>query len=191
MTARAEETERTGERIVDAMLERFRTMPYANIRLEDVAADADVTIQTVMRRFGNKAGLLVATVQRELGKIVAARAAIAGASPAAIIDALAEHYEIYGALILKMYSEANLAEGLTEIADRGRAYHVAWCRSAFAPDPQVGIADPARRERRMAQIVAVCDARTWYILRVDSGLSAQQTKRAIYEMLAPLIADVG
>ena len=52
MTARADAAERTGERITDAMLRRFAELPYDRIRLEDVAAVAEVTVQTVIRRFG-------------------------------------------------------------------------------------------------------------------------------------------
>ena len=55
MSARAELAELTGERIVDAMLGRLRGTPYERIRLDDVAADAGVTVQTVIRRFGGKA----------------------------------------------------------------------------------------------------------------------------------------
>lgn len=186
MSARADEAERTGERILNAMLQRFATLPYGQIRLEDVATDAGVTVQTVIRRFGSKSALLVTVVERELGKIVASRAASAGATPRATVDALADHYELYGALILKMYAEADLAEGLGETAKYGRAYHVDWCRTAFAAAAEHG-ADDAKRERRLSQIVAVCDARTWSILRLESGLSIAQTKRALYEMLSPIL----
>ena len=55
MTARAVGAERTADRIIDAMLARFTTTPYEQVRIEDVAKDAGVTGQTVMRRFGNKA----------------------------------------------------------------------------------------------------------------------------------------
>jgi AcrR family transcriptional regulator len=189
MTSRADEAQRTGDRIVDAMLQRFARLPFGQIRLEDVAADAGVTVQTVIRRFGNKAGLLVATVERELGRIAASRSAIAGASARETVEALGDHYEIYGALILKTYAEADLVDGMVELAKRGREYHVSWCRSAFAVDSPPGAAGSAQRERRLAQIVAVCDARTWSILRLESGLSAEQTTLALLEMLMPLIAD--
>lgn len=189
MTSRAGEAERTRDRIVDAMLQRFARLPFGQIRLEDVAADSGVTVQTVIRRFGTKAGLLVATVERELGRIAANRAAIAGASARETIEALADHYEVYGALILKAYAEADLVDGLVELAKRGRDFHVTWCRSAFAVDTQTGAAGSVERERRLAQIVAVCDARTWSILRLDSGLSAEQTALALLEMILPLIAD--
>lgn len=187
MTSRAADAERTGDRIVDAMLERFTVLEYANIRLEDVAADAGVTVQTVIRRFGSKAGLMLTTVQRELGAIMANRAAIAGASPRETVEALAQHYEKYGRLILKVYSEASVVEGLPEVAKAGREYHVGWCRSAFAGHLQP-LADAQREERRMAEIIAVCDSRTWYILRVDCGLSIDQTTAAIFDLLAPVLA---
>lgn len=49
MSARADAAELTGQRIIDCMLDRLRTTPYERIRLEDVAADAGVTSQTVIR----------------------------------------------------------------------------------------------------------------------------------------------
>ena len=77
MTVRAKDAELTAERIVDAMLARLASTPYEHIRIEDVAADAGVTGQTVIRRFGSKPALMNATVERELARIVAAREAAA------------------------------------------------------------------------------------------------------------------
>ncbi|CDK00530.1 hypothetical protein MIC448_260028 [Microbacterium sp. C448] len=153
MSARADAAALTGERIVDAMLERLRTTPYELIRLEDVASDAGVTAQTVIRRFGNKPVLMTTTVERELGRIVARREAAMRASPAETMRALVEHYEDYGLLILKTYSEAPLVPGLPELAAHGRAYHVDWCRRAFAahlaPPTERGDNEaPPRRDRR-------------------------------------------
>lgn len=186
MAGRADAAARTGERVLDAMLERFAVLAYDRIRLEDVASDAGVTVQTVMRRFGSKSELMCAVVARELGRIVAARDAIVDATPVETVAALADHYEAYGSLIIKMYAEAGLVDGLPEIAARGRAYHVEWCRQAFSRSMQP-YADDARTERRLAQVVAACDARTWHILRIDCALSADQTKTALQEMLSPLL----
>lgn len=184
MTARAQAALQTADRIIDAMLARFVTASYERIRIEDVAADAGVTGQTVIRRFGTKAALMNATVERELGRIGAAREAAAQASPAETVHELVRHYEKYGALILKTYSEAPLVPGLPEIAARGRAFHVEWCRRAFALEPSLRHDE---RERRIAQIIAICDATTWRILRFDGGLDAVQTERAIAELLLPLL----
>ncbi|SDD93339.1 TetR/AcrR family transcriptional regulator [Auraticoccus monumenti] len=186
MTARADAAELTAGRIVDAMLQRLRTTPYERVRMEDVASDAEVTSQTVIRRFGSKAVLMTTTVERELGRIVARREAAVQDGPAATVRALVEHYEEYGALILKTYSEAPLVPGLPEIVARGRAYHVDWCRRAFA-EHVVAEPDEAVRARRLAQVVAVCDATTWRILRHDGGLDPAETERAVSELLEPLL----
>jgi AcrR family transcriptional regulator len=186
MSVRAESAEATGERIVDAMLTRFADTPYERIRLDDVAADAGVAVQTVIRRFGGKPGLMTTVVERELGRIAAAREAAAQASVAATVEALVEHYEVYGALILKTYSEAPLVPGLVDLAARGRTYHVDWCRRTFEQhlDPSL---DGATQRLRLAQIVAVCDATTWRILRADGGLTAAETATALRAFLAPLL----
>jgi AcrR family transcriptional regulator len=186
MTARAAAAERTGERITDAMLRRFAELPYDRIRLEDVAADAEVTVQTVIRRFGTKHGLLAATVERELTRLATERAAAMGKSPQATLHSLVGYYEDHGALILKLYAEADQAPGVPELAARGRSYHVSWCREAFleAVDHRL---DKATRERRLAQVVAVCDATTWRILRFDGHLSPRQTEKALLELLLPLL----
>lgn len=184
MSGRAKDAEATAQRIVDAMLARLASIPYEHIRIEDVATDAGVTGQTVIRRFGTKAALMNATVERELARIVAAREAAAHVSAVETIHDLVVHYERYGALILKTYSESPLVPGLPEITARGRAFHVDWCRRAFIlpslPDREVA--------RRSAQIVAVCDATTWRILRFDGGLDPFETEIALQELILPLLA---
>lgn len=186
MTARAVATERTGQRIIDAMLRRYAEVPYDRIRLEDVAADAEVTVQTVIRRFGTKHGLLAATVEREFTQLAADRAAAMGDSPESTLHSLVRYYENYGALILKLYAEAGQAPGAPELAARGRAYHVNWCREAFS-ETLGRSQNRSTRARRLAQIVAICDATTWRTLRFDGHLSPEQTEQALLEMLLPLL----
>ena len=186
MTTRADTAQRTAERIIDAMLTRFSGLPYDQIRLDDVAADAEVTVQTVIRRFGSKHGLLAATVERELGSLAAERSAALGDDSRATVAALVRYYEHHGLLILKLYSEAHQAPGVPEFAAQGRVYHVNWCREAFS-DALVRIEGAAVRRRRLAQIVAICDATTWRILRVDGELSHEQTELALWELLLPLL----
>lgn len=187
MTARADAAERTGERIIDAMLTRYAETAYDHIRLQDVAADAEVSTQTVIRRFGSKHGLLAAAIERELAQIASDRAAALGNDPRRTVHDLVRYYEDYGLLILKVYAEAHQAPGVPEIAASGRAFHVEWCRQAFAGALDPGL-DATTRKRRLAQIVAICDATTWRILRQDGQLSAPQTETALLELLSPVLA---
>ena len=190
MSARAEAAERTGERIIDAMLSRFAEVPFDQLRLEDVARDAGVTVQTVIRRFGGKPGLLVATIEREFVRLAGERTAALGDSPSTTLRSLVDYYEDHGALILKMYAEAHQAPGVPELAARARAYHVAGCREAVAAAVGDGL-DEVTLQRRLAQVVAICDATTWRIRRIDGQLSPEQTEEALRELLLPLLAPGG
>jgi hypothetical protein len=44
-----------------------------------------------------------------------------------------------------------------------------------------------KRQRRLAQFVAVCDVYTWKLLRRDAGLSRRQTQLALVELLTPMM----
>jgi AcrR family transcriptional regulator len=58
MTARADAAAATGERLLAAAWEHFGSRPYEEVRLQDIASDAGVTVQTLYLRMGNKDALL-------------------------------------------------------------------------------------------------------------------------------------
>jgi hypothetical protein len=108
-----------------------------------------------------------------------------GDDPESTLHSLVRYYESYGVLILKLFAEAHQAPGVPELAARGRAYHVDWCRQAFSG--RWDRSEKATRQRRLAQVVAICDATTWQILRFDGDLSPEQTEKALLELLLPLL----
>lgn len=185
--ARAVAARITGERIIDALVSLFLEQPLSEIRLADVAERAGVTVQTVIRRFGNKNGLVGAAVEQVSGQINALRAAVVPGDVSAAVTNLVEHYERAGDLSLKLLAEEPLDPSGRSIADIGREVHRRWCETAFAPalDRFTGSA----RRRRLAQFVAICDVSTWKLLRRDAGLSRAQTEIALREMLIPLTQE--
>jgi len=188
MTARAEAAAATAARIVDAAVELFWEQPTDQIRLEEVATRAGVTVQTVIRRFGGREGLFEAAASREQGRVREARAAVApGDVPGAVAN-LMDHYEALGDRVLRLLAEEDRILAVRDIVERGRALHREWCRAAFAPF-LIGLTGVAR-DRRLAQLVAVCDVYTWKLLRHDCGLSRAQTAKAVTEMLAPFTKEV-
>ena len=188
MEARAEAAAATAERIVDATIELFWEQPTDQIRLDEVAARAGVTVQTVIRRFGGREGLFEAAASREQGRVRQARAAVTpGDVPGAVAN-LVDHYEGLGDRVLRMLAEEDRTPALRDVVTQGRTLHREWCRAAFAPF-LTGLGGVAR-DRRLAQLVAVCDVYTWKVLRRDCGLSRAQTTTAITEMLAPFTKEV-
>ena len=180
MTARAASAQDTADRLMEAMLALFRTTPYPSLRLDDVARDAGVTVQTAIRRYGTKEQLLAATARREVERITAARAGSAFADPGTAIGALCEYYEADGDLIARFEAEAALVPMLAELARGGRAVHIRWIEAVFAA--RLG----ADRAVRLAQLVAILDVRTWQVLRRERGLSPDDTRRALEGLVAPI-----
>jgi len=86
--------------------------------------------------------------------------------------------------VLRLLAEEHRVPGLDVVVDAGRAYHRGWCERVFgsALAGRAGV----NRDRRLAQLVAVCDVYTWKLLRRDAGLSRRQTERALVELLEPL-----
>jgi AcrR family transcriptional regulator len=185
MVARAEAAAATGERILDAAVEVFWELPFEQISLDEVARRAGVTVQTVIRRFGGRDGLLAAAAEREAERVRRKRQeAPVGDAPGAV-RVLVDHYESMGDRVLRLLAEEERVPGLREIADRGRVLHREWCARVFAA-ALAGRAGVERR-RRLAQLVAICDVYTWKLLRRDAGLSRRQTELALVELLEPML----
>jgi len=187
MGARADAAEATGERILDSAVELFWERPTDQIPLDEVASRAGVSVQTVIRRFGSKDGLLAAAVEREAARVGAQRDLAPTGDVAAAVNVLVDHYEELGDRVLRLLAEEDRIPGLREIADRGRLYHRQWCARVFA-EALVRL-DPRNRKRRLSQLVAICDVYVWKLLRRDAGLSRDQTQLALVELLTPLTKE--
>lgn len=188
MTARAQSAAATGERILDAAIALFWERPTDQIVLREVAERAGVTVQTVIRRYGGREGLLAAAGERQLRATESERAVPEGDVPAAL-SALLDHYERNAAGVLRLLAAEESSPVLAEFAQRGRRLHKEWCCAAFAPF--LAHLTGVHHERRLAQVVAICDVYTWKLLRLDAGLSRRQTHLALAELLEPLLTTDG
>ena len=185
MEARSASAAATGERILDAAAATFWERPVQGVALEEVAARAGVSVQTVIRRFGGKDGLFTASIEREFERIRAQRDDVRVGDPADAARVIVDHYEEVGDGVLRVLAEEPHVPGLHELAEQGRAYHASWCADVFAP--ALAGRRGAARERRLAQLVAITDVLAWKLLRRDRGLSRRQTELALRELLEPLM----
>ena len=185
MVARAANVVATGERILDAAVEAFWERPSDQISLDDVARRSGVSVQTVIRRFRGKDGLLAAAIERESERVRRQRDPTAVTDAAGAVAQLVTHYEAMGDRVLRMLAEETRMPALRQVVDGGRRAHRDWCERVFASElAGLGV---ARRRRRVAQLVAVCDVYTWKLLRRDAGLSRKETELAVLELLKPLL----
>ena len=182
--ARADAKAATRERILDSAGERFSPTGGEDASLEEIAAGAETTVQTVLRHFGSKDGLLEATIRRLSEIVRRERAKVpVGDVPAAVED-LVRHYERYGDMVMRVLAEEHRRPVLRKFLDRGRQIHYEWVDNTF--EPQLSRLSGAERARRRAQLVAVCDVYTWKLLRRDMKLSRRDTQVALIELIEGL-----
>ncbi|MDB5452261.1 MAG: transcriptional regulator, TetR family [Caulobacteraceae bacterium] len=174
---RAETAEATGQRILDSFASRMGQNWFEDIRLEDVAADAGVTAQTILRRFGSKDGLLEATCER-MGHEVRSRRASPPGDLATVVHGVVADYEASGDLILRMLSQEDRHPAVKRMTNIGRASHRAWLAQACAP-----WLDPARPERLDALVVAT-DVYVWKLIRRDMGRSVAALEALMRRLVA-------
>jgi len=187
MRARAETTAATREKILDAAEAVFDEHPIDGLTLAAVAERSGVTVQTILRHFDNRDGLFMAALLQAGMKMRGDRETAPVGDVAQAVGVLVDHYEQFGHRVLRMLAAEERRPSLGPFVDVGRAYHREWCERVFAP-ALVGLRG-ARRERRIAQIVAVTDVYVWKLLRRDRELSLRQTKLAICELLGPLTEE--
>jgi AcrR family transcriptional regulator len=183
MTARAESTAATRERVLAAAWRQFATRPYEQVLLREIAVEAGVTAQTLHARFGSKDELFTAAYAWLGSQELAQRPPAPTDDVPAAIAQLYERYERQGEAILRMLSQEERIPAIRKMTDAGRVYHRYWAQTTFAP-----LLDGLRgsiRERRLAAIVAATDLLVWKLLRKDMKLERAQAERVAVEMLAP------
>lgn len=179
--ARAAAAEATAERIMDAFLARASTQWFDEITLDQLAQDAGVTVQTVIRRFGGKDGLVEGSSKRFERAVLNRRKAKTGDIIAAV-DAVARDYEEAGAMVMRVLVQEERYPVLKTVADYGRAGHREWLRGMFAQwlDPLT----PKAREARLDALVAATDLYLWRLVRVDMGRDVAAYKKLVLNLIS-------
>jgi AcrR family transcriptional regulator len=172
----------TAERIIEAATSRFSTLPYEQVALDDIARDADVTVRTVIRRFGSKEELFAAAAEAGIERVVARRNEAPVGDVRAAVRNVLEHYEEMGDQRLLLIAQEHRIPAIRENTEEGRALHRAWVERTFAPLFE-GYTPPIR-ERRVLAIVAATDVYVWKLLRRDLGVTLRQAQDVIETMIA-------
>jgi len=183
MTARAAATEETRRRIIGAAFDLQTERLTADISLEDIAARAGVTVQTVLRRFGSKAELFTASLEQINSDIAEERRAPAGDVPTAI-RVLVDHYEKHGDFALLMLAQENAYAHVRQMSDAGKQMHRGWVTEVFGPLLPTRTTD---HDEAVDLLVVATDVYTWKLMRRDRGLSRAQTEHRITTLVSAVL----
>lgn len=184
--ARAKSTEETGRRIVEAFIERLLTQWYDEITLDAVAKDAGVTVQTVLRRFDGKEGLLATAVETIGARINAARMVPAGDVEGAV-DAVVGDYERTGDAVIRLLALEGRHPAVKRVTDLGRSEHRGWVSTVFAES--LRSLDAAARQRMVDALVIATDVYTWKLLRRDMGRGVGATKTIVKNLVQAALVE--
>jgi AcrR family transcriptional regulator len=187
MTARARSVETTRTSILDALVGLAAERLLSDIALDDVATRAGVSVQTVLRHFGSRDGLVDAAVAQALGAVTGERHAPAGDVDEAV-RVLVDHYEQRGRGVLLLLAQEQADPRVRQITDSGRLVHRGWVEEVFAP---LLPHDPATREEGVDLLVVATDVYAWKLLRLDRGLSRTQAQRRLHHLVRAVLTDLG
>lgn len=181
MGARAEAVEETRRRIIAALFGLSMERLFTDISLDDVAAVAGVSVQTVLRQFGSRMGLIEAMIAHAMDTIGEERRAPVGDVKSAV-RVLVDHYERRGNGTLLMLAQESSHPQIAEIARFGRARHREWVEEVFAPyiagDPEL-----------VNLLVVATDLYTWKLLRQDRRLSRARTEQHVTRLIRALLPE--
>ncbi len=179
MGARAEAVAETRRRIIEALFELGRERMFPDISLDDVAAAADVSVQTILRHFKSRAGLTEATMEHAIATVTEERHAPVGDVDAAVA-VIVDHYEDRGQMALLMLAQESSDPQVAELTRRGRALHRTWVKDVFAP-----FAGP--RDALIDLLVVATDVYTWKLLRLDRRYSRARTEQLMRRLVGSLL----
>ena len=163
--------------ILEAAGEIIATDDFDSLSMRRVAAQAGVSLSTVVRHFGTKDALLAALVTRggdddERDELRHAdlprRRRRRGASRHSA------DYEGSGQQLMHMLAQEHRFPALSGLLDIGRRGHRRWVRWAF--EPQLARHRGAGKAQVEDLLVVATDVYTWKLLRIDRGLSARATR---------------
>jgi len=182
MTTRAEAAEATRLRILQAAVDLASSRLLTEIGLDAIADAADVSVQTILRRFGSRAALIEAAMDHAREAVAEERRTPVGDVRTAV-RTIVEHYERRGDTVLLMIAQEGSDERLGRLTKHGRVMHRAWVEEVFAPQ----LAGRADADELVDLIVVATDVYTWKLLRRDRRLSRAATEQRILHLLGALL----
>jgi AcrR family transcriptional regulator len=183
---RAQAAEATARRIVEAFLALLMEHWFDEITLDRVAENAGVTVQTVVRRFGGKDGLLADAVDTLATQINTRRAAPPG-DVGRLVENLLADYEQTGDAVIRLLALEPRHPALKAALDFGRSEHRRWVSGVFA-EPLGKLVATGRR-RALDALVVATDVYTWKLLRRDMARSVTAATTTVVRLVHATLAE--
>jgi AcrR family transcriptional regulator len=178
-SARAAAAENLRKRIVAAFHNLLLKRWIDEITLDEVAASAGTTRQTVIRLFGGKDGLLEAVIELVRAEAAPRTSLPSDVSARAALESLIAHYEAVGDMVMRFLAQEERHSALRPLLALGRLEHRAWVAERFAS---------THSSMRITRLIVATDIYTWKLLRRDFGKSQDEV---LYLMVGIINKETG
>lgn len=141
---------------------------------------AGVSVQTVLRAFGSKEGLIldaIGTFRLREGRVLAGPARSVGEA----VTVLFEDYEQIGDRVIRMLADEHRIPGFAEVAAGGRESHRSWVEATFST--QLAALPARQRDGVVMALIAATDVYVWKLLRRDLGLDRKAAEAVMVRLI--------
>jgi len=187
MRTRADTAAQTRERIINATIELGNEKPILALTLPAIASLAGVSVQTVLRQFGSRDGLLDAATESATSRVLAERAVNPGDVSTAI-STLFDHYELRGDGVLLLLGQEHWEPRAADITAAGRRLHRDWVTRVFAP--LLTESSAAGQDEIIDLLVVASDVYTWKLLRRDRGLARPEAESRMLRLIGNILEGI-
>jgi AcrR family transcriptional regulator len=183
-TARAEAAEATARRIAKAFGDLIHERWFEDVTLDEVARRADVTVRTIIRRFGSKEGLLGGYIDHIGPEIAQNRTAPPGDVERAVARVI-DLYEKMGDGVIRNLAQELRYAALRPPIERGRKEHRKITEASYSG----WLEDLSEKERRrtLDALVVATDIYTWKLVRRDMGRSRTETEAVMLGLVNSIL----
>lgn len=176
MTARMAKAEATRARIRQSAMQLYSERALGEFTLDEVAALAGTTVQTVLRAFASKDNLIVEALAAQTAQPSPLKVTEPG-DVAAAITVVFDLYETIGDLVIQRLGDERRLPGLKPGLDLGRRIHRDWVKTVFAPQLRRHAGNA--RKLLFNSLVAATDVYTWKLLRRDQALNREMAEAVV------------
>lgn len=185
MSERAEQVARNDRKIIDAMANLWLEMPLSELTLDKIAQRSGVTVRTILRKFGSKDGLLLASMEDNAVRFTRKRMQVTPGDLPGILDALLEEYERMGDALIRTLTVEYEFPSTLEILKKARTIHREWCAMVFEPFLPSKSSDSY--ETVLTAFIMGTEFYLWKLLRRDMGKSLEQCRQIFLFTLESLV----
>lgn len=177
MKNRAKKVSRNERKIMNAATQLWKDLSIREITLDSIADMAEVSVRTLIRKYGSKEGLIEECIKKDAGEIEKRRNEAEVGNIPNIIDHLMHEYEEFGNAIIRTLAVEDDLKIAKRLVQEGRRYHMNWCAHVFSPFlPEE---DEKTYNEKLLSFYAATDLYLWKLIRKDLQQSKESCK-AVY-----------